>query len=251
MISKNHTEENLLWQLLLDIKQVRLNVLKLSNNGKEKISSKEILNHLECLLPPEYNYMVGEQWIDSFPVWVKRCYIPSLFNTYQKSGMEKIKLGEKINLKERKRNILQLHDYYCDRIAVKMVANGRRKLQIPETPLKYLELPDNYKKLERYNEFVSEGKKQHNCVASYINFVENGKCMIFSATVNDERLTIEIRKTKTSFRISQCLKCCNERCLSETFKIVKTDVKNATENAYKKYNAIQKRRKNKELKAKS
>lgn len=90
MISKNHTEENLLWQLLLDIKQVRLNVLKLSNNGKEKISSKEILNHLECLLPPEYNYMVGEQWIDSFPVWVKRCYIPSLFNTYQKSGMEKI-----------------------------------------------------------------------------------------------------------------------------------------------------------------
>lgn len=74
MISKNHTEENLLWQLLLDIKQVRLNVLKLSNNGKEKISSKEILNHLECLLPPEYNYMVGEQWIDSFPVWVKRCY---------------------------------------------------------------------------------------------------------------------------------------------------------------------------------
>ena len=81
--------------------------------------------------------------------------------------------------------------------------------------------------------------------------MEDGKCMIFSATVNDERLTIEIRKTKTSFKISQCLKSCNERCLPETFKIVETDVKNATENAYKKYNAIQKRRRNKELKAKS
>lgn len=162
-----------------------------------------------------------------------------------------IELGEKINLKERKRNILQLHDCYCDRIAVKEAAKGRRKLQIPETPLKYLELPDNYKKLEKYNEFVSEGKKQHNCVARYISSVENGKCMIFSATVNDERLTIEIRKTKTSFEITQCLKHFNERCLPETFKIVETDVKNATENAYKKYNAIQKRRRNKELKAKS
>lgn len=162
-----------------------------------------------------------------------------------------IELGEKINLKERKRNILQLHDYYCDKITAKKVAQGRKKLQIPETPLKYLELPDNYKKLERYNEFVSEGKKQHNCVASYISDVEDGECMIFSATVNDERLTIEIRETKTSFKINQCLKSCNERCLSETFKIVKTDVKNATENAYKKYNAVQKRRKNKELKANS
>lgn len=81
--------------------------------------------------------------------------------------------------------------------------------------------------------------------------MEDGECMIFSATVNNERLTIEIRKTKTSFKINQCLKCFNERCLPETFKIVKADVKNATENAYKKYNAIQKRRKNKELKAKS
>ena len=76
--------------MLLDIKQVKLNILKISNKGNIEESIKEILNHLECLLPPEYCYMVGEQWIDSLPVWVKRCYIPSLFNTYQKSGMEKI-----------------------------------------------------------------------------------------------------------------------------------------------------------------
>lgn len=89
MTNKNYTEENLLWQMLLDIKQIRINIKQILKEAKEE-NTKDILKHLECLFPPEYSYMVGEQWIDSLPVWVKICYIPSLFNIYKKSGMEKI-----------------------------------------------------------------------------------------------------------------------------------------------------------------
>lgn len=89
MTNKNYTEENLLWQMLLDIKQIRINIKQILKKAKEE-NTKDTLKHLECLFPPEYSYMVGEQLIDSLLVWVKICYIPSLFNIYKKSGMEKI-----------------------------------------------------------------------------------------------------------------------------------------------------------------
>ena len=48
--------------MLLDIKQIRINIKQILKEAKEE-NTKDILKHLECLFPPEYSYMVGEQWI--------------------------------------------------------------------------------------------------------------------------------------------------------------------------------------------
>ena len=68
---------------------------------------------------------------------------------------------------------------------------------------------------------------------------EKGSCIIYSADINGEHVTIEIRYRKTrgkyTFIVPQCLKMWNECCSEETLKYVKEQVKEAGEQAVKKY----------------
>lgn len=65
------------------------------------------------------------------------------------------------------------------------------------------------------------------------------KTIIYSADINGEHVTIEIRYRKTrgkyTFIVPQCLKMWNECCSEETLKYVKEQVKEAGEQAVKKY----------------
>ena len=152
---------------------------------------------------------------------------------YVEMAME---LKEKIDIKAGKKKIRKLHDEYAERLLKK---KHRGKIKIPETPLKYLKLPKEFILLDAPGALCQEQKRQHNCVSSYIGRIENGSCIIYSADINGEHVTIEIRYRKTrgkyTFIVPQCLKMWNECCSEETLKYVKEQVKEAGEQAVKKY----------------
>ena len=152
---------------------------------------------------------------------------------YVEMAME---LKEKIDIKAGKKKIRKLHDEYAERLLKK---KHRGKIKIPETPLKYLKLPKEFILLDTPAALYQEQKRQHNCVSSYIGRIENGSCIIYSADINGEHVTIEIRYRKTrgkyTFIVPQCLKMWNEYCSEETLKYVKEQVKEAGEQAVKKY----------------
>lgn len=147
-----------------------------------------------------------------------------------------MELKEKIDIKAGKKKIRKLHDEYAERLLKK---KHRGKIKIPETPLKYLKLPKEFILLDAPGALCQEQKRQHNCVSSYIGRIEKGSCIIYSADVNGEHVTIEIRYRKTrgkyTFILPQCLKMWNECCSEETLKYVKEQVKEAGEQAVKKY----------------
>lgn len=156
-----------------------------------------------------------------------------LIDDYVAMAME---LKEKIDIKAGKKKMLNLHDEYAERLLKK---KHRGKIKIPETPLKYLKLPKEFILLDTPGALYQEQKRQHNCVSSYIGRIENGSCIIYSADINGEHVTIEIRYRKTrgkyTFIVPQCLKMWNECCSEETLKYVKEQVKEAGEQAVKKY----------------
>ena len=100
-------------------------------------------------------------------------------------------------------------------------------------------MPKEFILLDAPGALCQEQKRQHNCVSSYIGRIKKGSCIIYSADINGEHVTIEIRYRKTrgkyTFIVPQCLKMWNECCSEETLKYVKEQVKEAGEQAVKKY----------------
>lgn len=156
-----------------------------------------------------------------------------LIYDYVEMAME---LKEKIDIKVGKKKIRRLHDEYAERLLKK---KHRGKIKIPETPLKHLKLSKEFILLDTPGALYQEQKRQHNCVSSYIGRIENGSCIIYSADINGEHVTIEIRCRKTrgkyTFIVPQCLKMWNEYCSKETLEYVKEQVKKVGEQAVKKY----------------
>lgn len=99
-----------------------------------------------------------------------------------------MELKEKIDIKAGKKKIRKLHDKYAERLLKK---KHRGKIKIPETPLKYLKLPKEFILLDAPGALCQEQKRQHNCVSSYIGRIEKGSCIIYSADINGEHVTIE------------------------------------------------------------
>jgi len=86
--------------------------------------------------------------------------------------------------------------------------------------------------LSSEEEFVSEGKKMHNCVAGY----SDGKYPIISLRLNDKR-EVDIQYDPATKRIVQKFQSCNKSCTSQQNKVVSKwlkeidkEVKNAEEN---------------------
>lgn len=88
------------------------------------------------------------------------------------------------------RSIMQWHDE-TNRI---LVARQYDTVDIPKNScFKKLKMPTNCVRLKTRKQFVEEGEFQHNCVASYINRVNQDYCSIWSMRKEDgTRNTIEI-----------------------------------------------------------
>ena len=153
-----------------------------------------------------------------------------------------ISLKEPIDILARKRKISEYHDMLTDRLIQK--ANHGKKLVIPETPLKYLTLPKEFSLLNTKKALAFEGKRNHNCVGAYVDFVNNGNCVIYTADINGEHLTIEIcykksrnKNKKYDFYVNQCYTTYNKNCKQETLRYVKECVERSSDKAIEKYTA--------------
>lgn len=148
-------------------------------------------------------------------------------------------LKESIDILAGKKKIQRLHDDYTDRMISK--ANYGKKLTIPETPLKYLELPKEFTLLKTKKALLFEGQRNHNCVGTYVDRVNKGSCVIYTADIDGEHLTIEIccrkKNKKYGFTVTQCYKAYNQHCKEETLQYVKDCVENSSEKAFQKYTA--------------
>lgn len=147
-------------------------------------------------------------------------------------------LKEPIDILAGKKKIITYHEQLADRITKKM--NYGKKLVIPATPLKYLKLPKEFILLKTKKSLEFEGKRNHNCVGGYVNKINIGLCVVYTADIDDEHLTIEVRfkksrNSKYSIYVNQCYKSHNRPCKDETLQYVKDCVANSSEIAIKKY----------------
>lgn len=149
-----------------------------------------------------------------------------------------LNFGKPADVTARKHKLQRLHDELIDEVIKK--SNKGKKLTIPESPLKYLDLP--FDLITTKSRLETEGKLNHNCVGTYLDKINKGKCVIFSGNVNGEHLTIEVTCTVRGkknrvykFSVSQCYKSYNRSPNVKSYNYVVEYVKNAMDNAVNKF----------------
>lgn len=113
-----------------------------------------------------------------------------------------------------------------DELALTYIYSAAEKMQIKEdSKFDQLKLPEDCVKLTTTRQMVEEGIFQHNCVASYIDRVNNDYCSIWSQRKADgTRNTIEIQMKNKKYCIVQMCAFANQRPLEEDYKKVKCAV---------------------------
>lgn len=146
-----------------------------------------------------------------------------------------VELKEPIDISAGKKKIYKLHDEYVHRYIAK--ANRGIKFVIPETPLKYLELPEPFYLIKTKSALQLEGEINHNCVGTYLQKINDGHCIIYTADIDEQHLTIDIRYNKKSkkFSVNQCYKKHNQPCKEETLEYVKKIVQEHSKQAITMY----------------
>lgn len=138
-------------------------------------------------------------------------------------------VDEKINIRGGKKAVLNAHNQVTYKFYKEF--ENDIEMKIPNTPLKKLILPKEFERLETSGRMCYESFLQHNCVRTYINKVNEGRCVIYAATINDERVTIEIIYDQHSasynkeivephFKVAQCYLAYNRRCSMHTLQYV-------------------------------
>lgn len=152
-----------------------------------------------------------------------------------------LQMNVKMDVFAGKKKIIRLHDELAEKIMLR--ANRSSKTKIKETPLKYLKMPKEFVRLKTQRALMAEGMRNHNCVGGYWKRVLEGKSLIYSADIQDEHLTIEIRFRKTrsktkkyNFFINQCYKAYNRPCSPSVLEYVNKCLENNSENAIKEFN---------------
>lgn len=187
---------------------------------------------------------------------IAKKYLKSLLST----RMQAVKLDENIindyidfslqqstpiDILAGKKKIIDLHNQLAEEITRKSYRCG--KITFPETPLKYLRLPKEFLLLKTQKALIEEGKINHNCVGGYGKKIIAGKCVIYSANIQDEHLTIEIMfkqtKNRYKFYVAQCYKAYNRPCSDEALAYVKECIDNCSEIAIAQYLKRQKKKK--------
>lgn len=136
-----------------------------------------------------------------------------------------------------KRKVISLHNEITEEIIKK--SNKHSKITIPETPLKYLKLPKEFVLLKTQKALIDEGRINHNCVGGYGKKIISGKCVVYSANIQNEHLTIEIKfrkiKNEYKFYIAQCYKACNIPCSPDILAYIKECLAKCSDKAVSKY----------------
>lgn len=88
-----------------------------------------------------------------------------------------------------------------------------------------LNMPQNIKRLKTKKDFMIEGDCQRHCVFTYIPLVNRGESMIYTMLEDGKRYTIEIRKNKKGFILSQIKGFANTNAPIEIENYVKNIIK--------------------------
>lgn len=184
---------------------------------------------------------IGETYL--YKIMCKRFSDVDMMNIITDYIHFSLQMNTKIDVFAGKKKIIRLHDELAEKIMLK--ANRSFKTKIKETPLKYLKMPKEFVRLKTQRALTAEGMRNHNCVGGYWKQVLDGKSLIYSADIQDEHLTIEIRfrksrsKTKKyNFFVNQCYKAYNEPCSPSVLEYVK-ECLSRSEKAIKEFNAKQ------------
>lgn len=118
----------------------------------------------------------------------------------------KINAKEKINLKTKSfQRLLELHD---EVIPKKEITSKR--LIIKETnPFLKLKLPSKFIRIESTEQLYEEGQLNKNCVYSYLDLINQEKCIIYTTNWRRKKYTIEITMEDKIFQLKQISGYCN------------------------------------------
>lgn len=105
-----------------------------------------------------------------------------------------------------------------------------KKISIPDTPLSRLKLPKEFVRITKSKDLFKESIRNSNCVHSYIDKINNGKCLIYTADLNNEHCTIEITYSRGKYRLSQIYTKYNNEVKEETLKYVKNVINECNKN---------------------
>lgn len=79
-----------------------------------------------------------------------------------------------------------------------------RKLKIHnEYDILIKALCDKYELIDNEKRLYLEGQRQHNCVYSYLDYIERGECIIFSHVDNNKRFTVAFYVSEGKYYINQ------------------------------------------------
>lgn len=111
-----------------------------------------------------------------------------------------INAKEKINLKTKSfQRLLELHD---EVVPKKEISYG--SLIIKDTnPFLKLKLPSKFIRIESAEELYEEGELNGNCVYSYLNKINQEKCIIYTVLWRKRKYTIEITIKDKKFQLEQ------------------------------------------------
>ena len=88
-------------------------------------------------------------------------------------------------------------------------------------------LPENFILIDSKMKICQEAILQHNCVTSYVDYINKDVCVIYALDYKGVHYTIEFRydKINSEYLIWQMKGPCNSECTQEVYEYVETFLK--------------------------
>lgn len=131
----------------------------------------------------------------------------------------KLKINLKINSYQR---LVEIHNTLSPKIKMKT-----KKIKLKKSnPFLKLSLPEKFIRIETVEQLEEEGRLNRNCVFSYLDRINEEKCIIYTTTWRKKKYTIEIIIKNKKFLLNQITGFAN----SKAPKMLKESLKKILEN---------------------
>ena len=137
-----------------------------------------------------------------------------------------IDMRRPINLLLGNKGYKRLHD---ELMVASRLKDQRKKIKIPNNKLSKIALPKNFKRITTNKALIEESVENNNCVHSYINKINEGRCLIYTLDYNDEHCTIEIMLEKGKYYVNQITKKHNQPISPKTDKYIEEVIQKANQ----------------------
>lgn len=117
------------------------------------------------------------------------------------------------------KRLKSLHDDLVVEYDYKIAKKNKMVIK-KDNPFLKLKLPENFKMIKTNFDLIQEGRRNRNCVASYIDKINSEKCGIFTLDYKDKHYTIEIKKSKNKYYANQIKAFANEEASKEVVQYV-------------------------------